>query len=65
MPERYYASRDDAGAPTVIDWEGERPQESLPGSTMWEAKRIAAHLNGHHDKRPNPRCDLCKNRTTP
>lgn len=59
MDERFYASRNDAGVPTVIDWEGERKQEDLPGSTMWEAKRIAAHLNGHHQIRRNLRCNLC------
>lgn len=56
---KWIASRDDAGVPTIYREDDARTQESLLGSTMWEARREAAHRNGDHAKRRNPRCAAC------
>lgn len=55
----WIASRDDAGAPTLYCDDLTIPAESWLGSTMWEVRREAAHRNGEHATRPNPRCACC------
>ena len=55
----WQAVRDDAGAPSLYRDDDARTQESWVGSTMWEARREAAHRNGEHDSRRNPRCASC------
>ena len=58
----WIAGRDDAGSATIYDDDDPRTQESWPGSTLWEVKREAAHRNGEHQTRRNPRCPRCSRR---
>lgn len=59
---RFYATRNDAGVPTVIDNEDPMHPEDMPGSSMWDARWTAAHYNGDHDLNRHPKCPVCATR---
>lgn len=59
---RFYAGRHEDGSPAVFDWEDADHPDVMAGSSMWEAKWTAAHLNGEHDLRRHDKCPTCSAR---
>lgn len=59
MRRRFYATRNDHGSPTVVDWDDPGHPEDMPGEGMWAARWTADHYNGKHDLKRHDKCPVC------